>query len=206
MTIFFAENWLKFSSEYLLVQSWRCEMLFKGINMNKIAVFTCATLLPLLSAGAALAGNTPPSQKFPIANSGCRLLQNAIASNTVPKVISQETEDKKEPAAANEEVISGTVVSNVGDVVTLQLDDGSLRHLQRSRTERLILGNISGTKVSATDVYCSRLTLYKAPVPEIPTSGTVKFIEVPPERPLLPQVQTVPPPTPAPQPIIPQTW
>ncbi|AKG23004.1 hypothetical protein [Calothrix sp. 336/3] len=147
-------------------------------------------LLTSISAGSAIAASENPSLTIPTPKV-CKLAQIAQA---------------EDPKGFEDGKIVGTVYSVVGDVVSLELEDGTIRHTGLSRQERAHIGQIVGRKVVITDIPCNRVKLAPYPIP------VSKPIEVPKVEPA-PAPAPIETPAPAPAPIetpapapIPQTW
>lgn len=157
--------------------------------MRKLTVLVGATLLLLLSGKAATAEE---------AKKVCHLAQKLAQTN---------------PTALASQTIRGIVRSVVGNVVTLELPDGSLRTVTLTRRERAAMGQILEEDIVVTSVYCNRISLYREPAPPARTL-TVPQLSPPRQVPqtLPPRVTTPPPvlppaiPQAPPRQIIPQTW
>lgn len=153
--------------------------------MRKLTVLASATLLLVLSGRAAQAEEGKKT---------CLLAQQFAQT----------------PAAATQ-TIRGVVRDIVGDLVTMELRDGTTRTLTLTRRERGDIGRLISQDVVVTPVYCNRVSIYREPPPP---ARQLTVPPLPPARPVVPQRPLTPPPPPQPQipqapqprPIIPQTW
>ncbi|MGA7932000.1 MAG: hypothetical protein WCA35_00320 [Kovacikia sp.] len=162
--------------------------------MLKKLLIPSIALLPFLAAANGLAASESGSG-LAATMSGqphrCKLLALAIAQNP----------------AVEEDKIVGTVYSVVGNIVSIEQDNGENRHVTLDWWERGHMGQLIGKKVVVRNVFCSRVELAPPPPP------IVKPIEIPAIQ-FSPITPTVPPlkprptaePTPAAPAVIPQTW
>ncbi|MDJ1183740.1 hypothetical protein [Roseofilum casamattae] len=150
--------------------------------MKKIAAFIGASLLLLIPARAAQAEQTT-AEGAPVCEAALKLAQS--------------------PEGA-EQTIRGNVRSVVGDLVTLELTSGEVRTVYLDRRERGFIGNILGSDVVVTPVFCNRVSLYREPATPA-RAFTIPPLPAPRPTPALPPLPPPPPPAPAPR-LIPQTW
>lgn len=162
--------------------------------MRKLTtVLTGATALMLLCAGTASANERPV----------CQIAQRLEAQT---------------PGASTAGTLRGIVRSVVGDVVTLQQQNGSVTRTTLTKRERGDMGHLIGRDVVISNIYCQRISLAPPPAPRVVAP---RPISLPQRTPAAPQVAPRPvPPPPAPRPvpvapqfpapsapvIIPQTW
>lgn len=150
--------------------------------MNKIAAFIGASLILLMPGQAALAQEAQAEDR-PVCEAAEKLARSHDAA---------------------EHTIRGIVRSIVGDMVTLELADGEVHTVYLDRRERAFIGNILGSDVVVTPVFCNRVSLYReAPAPA--RAFTIPSLPPPPPPPSL-RPLPAPPPPPPPARLLPQTW